>query len=63
MGYDVAEAWHPWHVNSQVAGYATQYDANGFSFVTVKGAGHMVPQFAPQAAFHMFKSFINGKPL
>ena len=26
----------------QVAGYVTEYDTNGFQFVTVKGSGHMV---------------------
>ena len=26
----------------QVAGYVTEYDQNGFKFVTVKGSGHMV---------------------
>lgn len=26
----------------QVAGYVTEYDVNGFKFVTVKGSGHMV---------------------
>ena len=29
----------------QVAGYVTEYDANGFKFVTVKGSGHMVIQY------------------
>ena len=26
----------------QVAGYVTKYDANDFTFITVKGSGHMV---------------------
>ena len=25
-----------------MAGYVTEYDTNGFKFVTVKGSGHMV---------------------
>ena len=29
----------------QVAGYVTEYDVNGFKFVTVKGSGHMVRRF------------------
>ena len=26
----------------KVAGYVTEYDVNNFTFLTVKGAGHMV---------------------
>jgi hypothetical protein len=26
----------------QVAGYVTKYDTNDFTFITVKGSGHMV---------------------
>ena len=33
-------------MDKQVAGYVTTYEQN-FNFVTVKGAGHMVPQFRP----------------
>ena len=29
-------------MDDQVAGYVTEYDVNGFRFVTVKGSGHMV---------------------
>ena len=35
-----------------------------FTFATVKGSGHMVPQFQPKRGFELFKSFItNGPPL
>lgn len=37
----VKDPWHAWSVDGQVAGYATNYE-NDFSFVTVKGSGHMV---------------------
>ena len=36
--------WMPWSLDQQTAGYATTYEgpgANNFTFVTVKGAGHM----------------------
>jgi len=62
LGYPTTSPWHPWSVNGQVAGYATNYDANGFAFVTVKGAGHMVPETKPENALAMFQMFLAGTP-
>jgi len=42
-----------------VGGYAVNY-AQDFTFVTVRGAGHMVPEYQPRAAAFMFKTFITG---
>lgn len=47
--------------SNQVAGYSEVYD--GLTFVSVKGAGHMVPQYKPEAAQIMFRSFLFGVPL
>jgi len=47
--------------NPQVAGYSTIY--SGLEFVTVKGVGHMVPQWNRPAAYKMIYSFLNGVPL
>lgn len=61
----VAEAWRPWLVDSQVQGYITTYKGKGngsFRFVTVNAAGHMVPQFQPERAFHMFTRFLGMQP-
>jgi len=63
MGYNVKTAWRPWTVQQQVAGYVTVYENNDFSFITVKGAGHMVPQYKPAEALVFFQSFIAGTPL
>jgi len=35
----------------------------GMSFVSVKGAGHMVPKDKPKEAQVMFESFISGNDL
>ena len=35
-----------------MGGYATRY-ANDFDFLTIRGAGHMVPEYKPEAAFVM----------
>ena len=35
-----------------MGGYVTRY-VNDFDFVTIRGAGHMVPEYKPEAAFVM----------
>ena len=44
MGFEVLEEWRPWTVDSckRVGGYITRY-AGDFDFLTIRGAGHMVP--------------------
>ena len=43
----------------QFGGHTTNY-ANGLSFVTIHGSGHMVPQFRPRAAKRMLKAVLNN---
>lgn len=61
MNYSVLSAWQPWNVNGNpdqyVGGYVIQY-ANNFTFATVRGAGHMVPETRPEAALAMFKTHL-----
>ena len=45
----------------QVAGYTEVY--SGLTFVSVKGAGHMVPQYKPEPALQMIRAFLFGLPL
>ena len=42
----------------QLGGEVIQFE-HGLSFLTVHGAGHMVPQFRPQAALHMMHRFVS----
>lgn len=59
-GVKVLEPWAQWMTSdSQVGGYLTQFD--GFSFITVHGAGHMVPATRPQQASELFNNFLAGK--
>nr|XP_056700336.1 lysosomal protective protein [Euleptes europaea] len=44
----------------QIGGFVKEF--TNISFLTVKGAGHMVPTDKPRAAFNMFDRFINKKP-
>jgi serine carboxypeptidase-like clade 1 len=63
LGFTPEQTWRPWLVDEvQVAGYVVKYNAN-FSFASVKGAGHMVPQYRPQEAFAMFQRFLNNEDL
>ena len=54
---------------SQVGGYATSYtvgneengEPSGFSFITIRGGRHEVPETAPQRAFEMLNKMFLGK--
>jgi serine carboxypeptidase-like clade 1 len=52
--------WNSWNVGDQHAGFYQMYN-NNFTIITVKGAGHMVPQTKPKAAFQLFYNFVNNK--
>lgn len=65
------KAWHPWFDEAAAArvpaGYVTTYSVDGspldFSFLTIRLAGHMVPQFQPAAALAFFTKFLSHTPL
>lgn len=71
MGYNESKPWHPWtHTTSNgytgIGGYATQFDVPGggaFTFTTVRGGRHEVPETAPERAFAMIQKFIKGEDL
>uniref|UniRef100_A0A2P2I6N2 Carboxypeptidase n=1 Tax=Hirondellea gigas TaxID=1518452 RepID=A0A2P2I6N2_9CRUS len=54
----VKSEYRSWKVDGQVAGFVKEF--NGLTLLTVKGSGHMVPQFRPKAALSMFESFIDN---
>eukprot|EP00762_Andalucia_godoyi_P008269 ANDGO_02965.mRNA.1 Serine carboxypeptidase-like 25 len=54
----VKRPWTGYLVDGQVAGYSVVYD--GLTFVTVRGAGHMVPSFQAHRMLHVLHSFINN---
>ncbi|XP_041047592.1 lysosomal protective protein-like [Carcharodon carcharias] len=52
--------YQPWIYNDQIAGFYEQF--GNLTFLTVKGAGHMVPEWAPARALKMFESFLSNSP-
>jgi len=61
LNWPVTELWRPWTTHSQVSGFVQKYD--GLEFWTVKGVGHMAPQWAREPVTDMITSFIHGEPL
>ena len=63
LNWDVKNDWRTWFANGsdQIAGYIEQYD--GLDFITVKGVGHMAPQWAREAVTYMMTNWINNKDI
>ena len=68
---EVTNKWKSWYIPAekgrskkelQVGGNFVQFKEN-FTFVTVRGAGHMVPQFTPKAAYIMMTSYLKNEKL
>jgi serine carboxypeptidase-like clade II len=55
-------AWRAWYYKQQVAGWAVSYE-QGLTLVTVRGAGHQVPLFAPKRSLAMLYHFLRGQAL
>lgn len=59
LNLTITESWRAWAVNDQIGGFTQAY--KGLRFVSVRGAGHMVPTDKPESAFTLFKTFlVNG---
>jgi serine carboxypeptidase-like clade II len=61
MNLPTVKAWREWFTSDQVGGYTVVYD--GLTFVTVRGAGHMVPMITPVQASQLFSHFLHGQDL
>jgi len=61
LNLDIVNWWRPWFISeAQIGGYIVEYD--GLTFVTVRGAGHMVPQWKRESSYYMFSHFLNNEP-
>jgi hypothetical protein len=62
LNLTISEAFRKWKgSDQQVAGYYERYGTAGkpLTFLTVKGAGHMVPKDRPRHGLDMFKAFLD----
>ncbi|XP_047957115.1 serine carboxypeptidase 1-like [Salvia hispanica] len=59
IGYKIIDEWRPWYVKGQVSGYTQGYDYN-LTFLTIKGAGHTVPEYKPTEALEFYSRFLAG---
>ncbi|XP_066392524.1 serine carboxypeptidase II-3-like [Miscanthus floridulus] len=60
LNLTVTKPWRPWYTPAnEVGGYIQQYEG-GFTFASVRGAGHTVPSFQPKRSLVLFYSFLKG---
>ncbi|KAJ1702067.1 hypothetical protein LUZ63_001846 [Rhynchospora breviuscula] len=61
LGLKTVQEWKPWYSGQQVGGWTVVYD--GLTFVTIRGAGHEVPEFKPTQAREVIKHFLANEQL
>ncbi|POO03566.1 Serine carboxypeptidase-like [Trema orientale] len=61
LGLEITQDWTPWYNSRQVGGWTVEY--KGLVFVTVRGAGHEVPQFAPRQSLLLIEHFLTNRKL
>jgi len=61
LGFKENEAWRPWTLDGcrRMGGYVVRYNRS-FDYLTIRGAGHLVPRYKPAAAIAFFKAWIEG---
>jgi len=62
IGLQEIEAWRPWTADGKMrmGGYVTRYEGN-LDYLTIRGAGHMVPEYKPQAASAFLSSWLKNE--
>ncbi|XP_061362710.1 serine carboxypeptidase-like 34 [Gastrolobium bilobum] len=61
LGLSIVQDWTTWYTSQQVGGWTVVYD--GLTYVTIRGAGHQVPTFAPKQALQLLQHFLANKTL
>uniref|UniRef100_A0A3Q7H4N0 Carboxypeptidase n=1 Tax=Solanum lycopersicum TaxID=4081 RepID=A0A3Q7H4N0_SOLLC len=68
LGYAIVDEWRPWYTKDQIQGYVqvagyTQGYANNLTFLTIKGAGHTVPEYKPRESLQFYDNWLQGKKI
>ena len=61
---EIEKPWRQWRAyddTDNVSGYVINY--KGLTFCTIKGTGHMAPQWKPKEAYYMFSKFLNNEDI
>ncbi|KAI4385813.1 hypothetical protein MLD38_003806 [Melastoma candidum] len=63
LGLRTKREWTPWYADHrQVGGWTIEYEG-GLTFVTVRGAGHQVPTFAPRRSLQLLLHFLSDRSM
>lgn len=62
VGYKVIDEWRSWTSVEQVARFLQGYDKN-LTFLTIKGAGHTVPEYKPRQSLDFYRRWLEGKSI
>ncbi|XP_059625414.1 serine carboxypeptidase-like 20 [Cornus florida] len=62
LGYQIVDEWRSWVSNDQIAGYTQGY-ANNLIYLTIKGAGHTVPEYKPRESLDFYSRWLEGKAI
>lgn len=62
LGLKTKQEWRPWTVDGcrRMGGYVQRYEGS-FDFLTIRGAGHMVPTYKPDASFAFLSAWIQNE--
>jgi len=58
LNWETKVDWMQWKTDGQVSGFVEQYD--GLDFVTIKGVGHMAPQWAKKPVWTMINGWVQN---
>eukprot|EP01103_Thecamoeba_quadrilineata_P015789 TRINITY_DN5086_c0_g2_i1.p1 TRINITY_DN5086_c0_g2~~TRINITY_DN5086_c0_g2_i1.p1 ORF type:complete len:486 (+),score=93.35 TRINITY_DN5086_c0_g2_i1:24-1481(+) len=61
LGRKTTQNWQPWYVNGATAGYWEVHE--GFTYATVKGAGHEAPAYETWNSYNLFTRFLATQSL
>ncbi|XP_050050048.1 lysosomal protective protein-like [Dermacentor andersoni] len=62
LGVQPTSDYKMWHAGRVIAGFVQTFNKN-VTFVTVKGAGHLVPKDKTKESLHMISAFLSDDPL